>query len=108
MELESSTLTIVAERAGNPIAVLQERNDRAFHVHVDRLMNRVVLERADHLETRAITDVREPRVFMSAEISLQNASVRCAVEHGPPSLELSNAVRRFLRVQLGHPPVVEI
>ena len=71
-------------------------------------MDAVVLERADHLEARAIADVREARVLVTAEVALEDAAVRGPVEERAPRLELAHAVRRFPRVQLGHPPVVDV
>ena len=69
---------------------------------------RVILQRADHLEAGAVADVREARIAVAAEVALQDAAVRRAVEHRAPRLELAHAVRRFLGVQLGHAPVVEV
>jgi len=107
-DLEASALAVVTQRAGNPIPILEQRDDRAFHVHVYRLIDRVVLQCADHLETGAVSHVRQSRVFVSAEIALENPSIGSAVEHCAPCLELAHAIRRFLRVKLGHPPVIEI
>src|SRR6267143_3292188 len=56
-ELEPSALAVVAQRAGNTIVILEQRDDRTLHVDVDRLIHCVVLEGADHLEAGAIADV---------------------------------------------------
>src|SRR4051794_28538882 len=72
---EAAALTVVAERTDDAPAILEQRDDRDFHVHVDRKMDRVILQRADHFETRAIADMREARVAVAAEIALKNASV---------------------------------
>ena len=45
---------------------------------------------------------------MSAEMSLQNFSILCAIENSAPRFEFANAVRRFLRVQLSHAPLIHI
>ena len=71
-------------------------------------MDAVILERADHLEARAIADVREARIAMAAEVALQDAAVLRAIEHRAPGFELAHASGRFLRVQLGHAPVVQV
>jgi hypothetical protein len=71
-------------------------------------MNRVVLQRANHLETRAIANVREPGILVPAEIPLKNAAVTRAVEHCTPRFELTHTIRSFLRVTLGHSPVVHV
>src|SRR5256885_12007473 len=57
---------------------------------------------------RSVADVREARIPMAAEIALQNASVGRAVEHRAPRFQFMNPRRRFLGVQLGHAPIVEI
>ena len=68
----------------------------------------MVLQRADHLQARAIADMRQARITMSAEISLKNPAVFCAVKHGAPGFQLVHAIGRFLGVQLGHSPVVDV
>ena len=56
----------------------------------------------------AVADVGQPRVAVAAEVALQDAAVRRPVEHRAPGLELAHAVGRFLGVQLGHAPVVDV
>ena len=53
----------------------------------------VVLQRADHLEARAVADVREPRIAVAAEVALQDAAVRRAIEHRAPRFELADTRR---------------
>ncbi len=55
----------------------------------------------------AVTDVREARVLVAAEVALADPAVRRAVEEGAVGLELPDPVGRLLGVQLGHPPRVE-
>ncbi len=71
-------------------------------------MNAVVLERANQFEACAVADVREARVLVPAEVSLQNFAVGRAVEHRAPLFEFAHAVRRFSCVKFGHPPVVDV
>ena len=71
-------------------------------------MDAVILQRPDHLEARAIADVREPRILVAAEVALEDPAVVRAVEERAPGLELADAIGRFLGVQLGHPPVVHV
>ena len=71
-------------------------------------MNAVILERANHLQPGAIADMREARISMPAEVPLQNAAVLRPIENRAPRLEFADAIRRFLRVQLGHPPIVHV
>ena len=107
-ELEAPALALVAERADDAVAVLEQRDDRALHVHVDALMDAVVLQRADHLQAGAVADVRQPRIAVAAEVALQDFPVLRPIEHRAPRLELADAVGRFLRVQLRHAPVVHV
>src|SRR4051812_2035941 len=67
--LEASALAIIGECACYSLSVLQQGDDGAFHVHVEPLMNAVILERADHLEPRAIADVCEAWIPVSAEVA---------------------------------------
>ena len=107
-QLEAAALALVAERAGDAVAVLEQRDDRALHVHVDALVDAVILQRADHLEAGAVADVGQPRIAVAAEVALQDASVLRPIEHRAPRFELADAVGRFLRVQLRHAPVVHV
>ncbi len=107
-DLEAPALAVVAKRSGDAAAVHEQRDDRVLHVHVEALVHAVILERADHLEARAIADVREARVAMAAEVALQDAAVLRAIEDRAPGFELADAVGGFLRVKLGHLPVVEV
>ena len=105
---EAPALAVVAECADDAGAVAEERDDRELHVDVEATVDAVVLERPDHLEARAIADVREARVLVPAEVALEDAAVRGPVEERAPRLELAHAVGRFFRVQFGHPPVVDV
>src|SRR5204863_8793450 len=80
-ETKAAALAIVSKRANNPIAVFEQGQDRAFHVHVNALMDAVILERSNHLEPGAIANVSEPRVSMPAEVALKDLAVGGAVEH---------------------------
>src|SRR5205085_3519063 len=73
----------------------------------DALVHGVLLEDADHLEAGAVTNVREPRVAVAAEVALEDEPVLRPVEQRAPFLELEDPVGRLLRVELRHPPVVE-
>ena len=77
-------------------------------MHVDPLVDAVVLQGTNHLQAGPIAHVSQPRIAMSAEVALQDAAVLCSIEERSPSLELAHAVGRFLGVQLGHAPVVDV
>jgi hypothetical protein len=68
----------------------------------------MVLQRANQLEARAVADVRQTRVAVSAEIPLVDAAIGRAIEDRAPAFQLAHAIGRFLRVQLRHPPVVHV
>ena len=107
-DAEPSPLAVVAERADNPVAVLQQLDDGALHVHVDPLVDAMVLQGPDHLQPGPVTDVREARIAVAAVVALQEPPVGCPVEDGAPRLELAHPVGCLLRVDLRHPPVVQI
>ena len=71
-------------------------------------MDAVILQRPDHLQPGPVPHVYQPRILVPAKIPLQHAAVRRPVEHGPPGLELADPGRRLLRVELRHPPAVQI
>jgi hypothetical protein len=70
-------------------------------------VHHVVLERADHLETGAVADMREPRVPMTAEVALEDEAILRPIEERTPFFELEHAIGCLLRVQLRHAPVVQ-
>src|SRR5580693_18835 len=77
-------------------------------MHVNALVDAVILEGTDHLEAGAIADVSEPRIFVSAEIALQDAAVGSAIEHRAPGFELAYAVGCFLGVEFSHAGIVQV
>ena len=101
-------LAVVSERARDAARVHQQAEHGTLHVDFHALMDAVILKRPDHLEAGAISDVRQPRIAMAAEVALQNSAVFGAVEQRAPGLEFADTVGRFFGVQLGHAPVVEI
>ena len=106
--LEAAPLAFVADDAVHPAVAAQQADDGELHVHVEAAVDSLVLQRANQLEAGAIPDVRQPRVAVAAEVALQDAAVLRAIEHRAPRLELADAIGRFLRVQFGHPPVVDV
>jgi hypothetical protein len=106
--LEPASLALVGKRPRNAIPILEERNDCTLHVNVNALMNAMILKGPDHLETGAIAHMGQPGIFVPAEIALQNAAILGAIEEGSPSFQLTNAIGRFLRMQLRHSGVVQV
>jgi hypothetical protein len=106
--LESAALAVIAERPDDPFAILEQRHDANLHVDVDALMDAVVLQGSNHLQPGAIADMRQPRILMPAEVPLENAAILRSIEDRAPSFQFTNAIRRFLRVQFSHAPVVDV
>jgi hypothetical protein len=117
---ERAGLAPVAECAGDPLAVEGEPGDGALGEHLEvglgvavlrevLLLQRddLLLQGADQFQAGAVTDVREPRVLVPPEVALADLAVLGAVEQRAVGLQLPDAVRRLLGVQLGHPPVVQ-
>src|SRR5262249_53705925 len=80
----------------------------AFHVDSDAFMDTMILKGADHLQARAIADVSQSWVFVSAEVSLQDLSIFSSIEDRAPRFQFANAGRGFFGVELGHTPVVDV
>ena len=107
-EHEGALFAVITERAGHAPVIHHEAEHGAFHVHVHAAVNAVILQRADHFQTRTVTHMGEARVTVPAEIALQNFAVTCAVKQRAPGFQFTHAVWRFLRVQFRHPPVVQV
>ena len=105
---ETPAFAIITECSGNPSAIGDKGKDANLHVHVDALMHAVVLQRANHFETSAVADVREPWIFVTAKIALKDAAIFRAIEHRAPGFEFAHASGRLLRMQLGHAPLVHV
>src|SRR4029077_2057064 len=69
-QVESSTLAVVSKRARDAIAVFEQPDDGVFHENVQAEMDPVILQRADHLEACAVTDMRQAGIPMTAKITL--------------------------------------
>src|SRR6267378_6437736 len=70
-------------------------------------MNAAILKGAYHLETGAIANMTKTLESMTAKCSLQNLSVAGSIEHRSPLLQLAHSIWRLLRMNVGHPPVVQ-
>ena len=121
---EAAGLAPIAEGAGERAVVgLDQFGDRALGEDLQPAVVRagvapgagvvllqgddLLLQRADELEPGAVADMRQPRVFVAAEVALADLAVRGAVEQCTVGLELPHPVGCLLGVQLGHPPRVE-
>ena len=105
---EPPALAVVAQRARDAPAAGEQAEHGALHVHVHALVDAVVLQRPDHLQAGAVAHVGQPGILVPAEVALEDAAVGGAVEQRAPRLQLAHPVRRLLRVQLGHAPVVDV
>ena len=83
---KTPVFALVPKTADNAVAVLEQRDHRDLHVNLDPLVNPVVLKCPDHFQPSSIADMRKTGIFMSAKISLQDATVFCPVKNGAPGL----------------------
>src|ERR1043165_6782658 len=81
---EMAPLTLVSKGSNHTVTVFEQRENRVLHVNIASLMNAMILQGADHLQPGAITDVRQPRIFVAAKMSLQNSAIFGAIENGAP------------------------
>src|ERR1051325_1688181 len=88
---EPSPLAVVTKSTHDAVALFEQRKNRPLHVNIDSLMNTVVLQRPDHLQTGSVADMSQPRITVAAEISLQDAPVLRAIENGAPRFEFAHA-----------------
>src|SRR5690242_6621536 len=65
---EATALPFVTKGADRAIPIFQDRQDGVLHVHVDAAVHAVILQGANHFQTGAISNVREPRISVAAEI----------------------------------------
>ena len=70
-------------------------------------MHAAILKCPNHLQSGAIADVTEPFKSMAAKSSLQDVAIVGSVEQRAPLFQFSNPLWRFLRMNLGHPPVIQ-
>ena len=87
---------------------IEQAEHGAFHVDFHAGVDAVILQGADHFEAGAVAHVGEAGIAMAAEVALQDAAVFGAIEERAPGFEFADAVGRFLGVQFGHAPVVEV
>src|SRR5260221_11287110 len=85
-------------------AIFEQRQHRVLDMRIDALMDAVILQSANHLQASAITDVGQTRIFVPAEIPLENAAILRSVEHCSPRFEVANPVWGFPGVQFSHAP----
>ena len=79
-----------------------------LHMEFHSCVNSMVLERAYHLQSGSIADMRQPGIPVPTEVSLQNPAVWRAIKKRTPCLEFAYALWRFPGVQFSHPPIIQI
>ena len=97
----------VSKCARNAAGSGQQMADGALHVHVDIPLDRLVLQRPDHLQAGPVADVGKSRVGVAAEGPLGGATVPGSVEDRPPQLELADPLGGLHGMQLRHARVVQ-
>ena len=104
---EAARLTPVGEHATDLAAIHQQVDGDALHVHIHALVNAVVLQGTDQLETGAVADVGEARVTVSAEVSLVDETGTGAIENRAPVFQFTHTLGSILGVDRRHLPDVE-
>src|SRR5882757_10266992 len=103
---EVALFAIISAGSYNAARVQQEAEHGALHLDIHAAVDAVVLQGANHLQAGAIADVRQPGIFLTAKVSLQNTPVFGAVEQCAPGFQFAHALGRLFGVQLRHAPVV--
>ena len=106
-ENKLAALAPITESAADAPAVRQEPLEVTLHVDIEPLVDRVLLERANHFQSGAVAHVGEARITVAAEIALENQSFLGAVEQRAPFFQFQYALGGFLGVDLSHTPVVQ-
>src|SRR5687767_3374173 len=71
-------------------------------------MDPVILQRADHLEPRAVADMRESWISVAAKVPLEDPTILRSIKQRSPGFQLPDASWCFFGVQLGHAPIVHV
>src|SRR5262249_21780340 len=104
---EAALFAIVTERTGDAITVFQKACNGAFHENVDAEFDAAILKRSNGFEAGAIADVAKAFEGVAAKGGLENVAGGSAIEERAPLFKFADAVGSFLRVKLGHAPVVD-
>src|SRR5437879_4999812 len=104
---EAPVLAPISKRPGDTTAVHQETRDGAFHVDVNALLDAAILQRANHFKPGAVAYMAEALERVPAKGALQDVAAFGAIKQCAPLFEFANAIRRLLRVKLGHAPIVQ-
>jgi hypothetical protein len=70
-------------------------------------LHAAILQRSDHFQARAVSDVTQALESVASESALQDSAVFSAIKKCAPLLEFPNALAGFLSVDLSHMPVVK-
>src|SRR6266545_2216467 len=70
-------------------------------------MNTSILKCADHLEPGAIPNMTKTLESMTAKGTLQDVAIAGAIKERAPLFQFTNTIGSFLRMNLGHAPVVQ-
>jgi hypothetical protein len=68
----------------------------------------MVLESADELQAGTVSDVRKTGITVTTEVTLENTTVGSSIKDRTPRLKLTYPIRRLFRVELSHPPVIDV
>src|SRR5262249_6183184 len=85
---EASSFALIGECAHAAIAIHQQLDNGRLSMNLYPLMDAMILQRADHFQSSAITHVCQARIAMAAEVPLADLTLFCAIEDGTPRFEL--------------------
>src|SRR5207244_3903754 len=104
---ELSGLALVAERADDAVAVLEQAGESDFHVDVHADADGLILEGANELQAGTIADVVKAAVLMASERALGDQAFRGPVEDRAVLLQFQHTLGSLFGEDLGGAPVVE-
>src|SRR6202021_795237 len=90
-QVKSATLPIVSKRARDTIAILQQGDDCVFHENVETEMDAMVLKSANHLQSGAVADMREPGIARAPEVPLRNSAAPARSKRRAPGLQFTHS-----------------
>src|SRR5450432_2670100 len=69
-QLVSPALAFIAESASYAVATFEQRDDGTLHMDIHALMDAVILQGADHLESGTVAHMGQARILVPSEIAL--------------------------------------
>ena len=71
-------------------------------------MDSLLLQSSNQLEAGSVSNVSEPWIGVTAEVSLTRQTFRCPIKNRAPGLQLTDSVRCLFRVNPRHSPITQV